>query len=570
MSSPVLRTALLPTPTSRLVALALTVLSALLLGACGSSDSDVSSSPGGSATLSQRSQPDFLDPALSYTVGGWEAMWLVYTPLLTYAHEEGPAGAELIPGLAEDLPEVSADGSTYTLRLRDGLTYSDGTKVVAGDFEHTIKRVLNLGSGGAYLFEGIVGAKDYESQDDPEADISGIETDDKTGEISIELEGPDATFSNALATNFAGIVPAGTEFDNLSESPPPGVGPYVITESVPNREFVMERRKDFAELGIPGIPAGYIDTLTTEIIKSGSQQTQDVLDNEIDYMVETPVADMKPAVLEEVGPETDDQRYDEFATPSTYYFFLNLQEEPFDDPGVREAVNIGVDKPALARLYAGELAPGCSFVPPGMPGYDEALDIEECPWGNPNEAPDVEAARQMIEDAGATGAEVTVWGISQEPTSTVTQAYAEQLNEIGLDATPKLLNGGVYYQTVEDQSTRAQTGFTNWFSDFPHPLSFYQLVDGDSIQPQNNQNIGNIDDPKINDEIDALRRETDLPSVTDRWEELDRYLVENAYLLPFGHRKSTTFVSDRIEFESIVVHPLYYNDYSSFQLTDGE
>ena len=56
-------------------------------------------------------------------------MWLVYTPLLTYPHEEGAAGIELIPGLAEDLPEVSADGLTYTFQLRDGLTYSDGTDV---------------------------------------------------------------------------------------------------------------------------------------------------------------------------------------------------------------------------------------------------------------------------------------------------------------------------------------------------------------------------------------------------------------------------------------------------------
>ena len=78
-----------------------------------------------------------------------EPLWLVYTPLLTYPHVEGEAGAELIPGLAEDLPEISEDGTTYTLTLRDGLKFSDGTDVKASDFEHTIKRVLNLESGGS-------------------------------------------------------------------------------------------------------------------------------------------------------------------------------------------------------------------------------------------------------------------------------------------------------------------------------------------------------------------------------------------------------------------------------------
>ena len=73
-------------------------------------------------------------------------MWLVYTPLLTYRHAEGERGSELIPGLAERLPEISADGMTYRLRLREGLKYSDGTAVKASDFEHTVKRLLALGS----------------------------------------------------------------------------------------------------------------------------------------------------------------------------------------------------------------------------------------------------------------------------------------------------------------------------------------------------------------------------------------------------------------------------------------
>ena len=64
-------------------------------------------------------------------------------------------------------------------------------------------------------------------------------------------------------------------------------------------------------------------------------------------------------------------------------------------------MNIGLDKPALARLFAGEVAPGCSFLPPGQPGYDEALDVEDCPWEQPSDPPDIEKARQMIKDAGA-------------------------------------------------------------------------------------------------------------------------------------------------------------------------
>ena len=63
---------------------------------------------------------DYLDPGLSYTVEGWEAMWNVYLSLLGYKHVNGPDGATIVPALAQALPQVSADGLTYTMTLRPG------------------------------------------------------------------------------------------------------------------------------------------------------------------------------------------------------------------------------------------------------------------------------------------------------------------------------------------------------------------------------------------------------------------------------------------------------------------
>src|SRR5918997_2656687 len=176
----------------------------LALATCGGGDDDEDGGArsGGSITISQTPQPDFLAPALSYTLSGWEPMWLVYTPPLTYRRAEGEEGAQLIPGVAKKLPEISPDGKTYELTLREGLRYSDGTPAKASDFEHTIKRVLNLESGGSTFFLGIEGAQDYVDAGRPETDISGIETDDRTGKITINLSEPDGTFSNVLAMPF--------------------------------------------------------------------------------------------------------------------------------------------------------------------------------------------------------------------------------------------------------------------------------------------------------------------------------------------------------------------------------
>jgi peptide/nickel transport system substrate-binding protein len=549
----------------RLTALFVAVLAMAVVTGCGSDDDDDGGGgggagrEGGSITISQTSQPDYLDPALSYTVNGWEPMWLVYTPPVTYAREEGEAGTELIPGVAEELPEVSEDGLTYSFKIRDGLKFSNGKAVKASDFEHTIKRVLNLESGGAPFYEVIEGADKYLSAGKPEGDISGIETNDQTGEVTITLTEPDGSFMHVLSMNFAGVVPSDTPFENQTKTPPPGVGPYQITKSVPNREFVMERVKDF---NVPGIPGGKIDTITTQIIKSAQRQAQDVIRGDLDYMQDPPPADLKPEVKAKYG-----DRYEEHVTVSTYYFFMNHRVAPFDDPKVREAVNLGIDKPALARLFAGELQPGCSFLPPGMPGYDETLD-SDCPWGDPSQPPDLERARQLIEEAGVAGDKVTVYGNNDDPTPRVTQAYADMLEDMGFDTEVTILDGGVYFQTVGNQKEQAQTGFTNWFQDFPHPANFMFLVDGATIQPTNNQNYGNVDVPEINQGISELSREPELTDeVAQRWAELNRTVVEGAHVAPYGYRKLATFMSERMDFENCsLFHPVYQNDYSSFCL----
>jgi peptide/nickel transport system substrate-binding protein len=109
----------------RLAILLVGALSMAAMSACGDYDDEGGGGEGGgearkggSITIAQTSQPDYLDPALSYTVNGWEPMWNVYLPPVTYRRAEGQQGAELIPGLAEELPKISEDGKTVTTERR--------------------------------------------------------------------------------------------------------------------------------------------------------------------------------------------------------------------------------------------------------------------------------------------------------------------------------------------------------------------------------------------------------------------------------------------------------------------
>jgi peptide/nickel transport system substrate-binding protein len=549
----------------RVFVLLLAVLSMAVIGACGDDDDDGgggsegggggAAKQGGSITIAQTSQPDYLDPALSYTVNGWEPQWLVYTPPITYKRAEGIEGTELIPGVAEKLPEVSKDGKTVTFTIRKGLKYSDGTPVKASDWEHTIKRVLNLESGATGFFLIIEGAQEYIDAGKPDGDISGIETNDETGEVTIHLTGRDGTILNVLAMNFAGIVPGDTPFENLSADPPPGVGPYMFTKSVPNREFVMEKNTNF---NIPGIPKGNIDTITTKIVKSAERQTEDVISGELDYMQDPPPADLLPQVKADYS-----DRYKTQKTINTYYFFLNTSIPPFDNEKARQAVNYAVDSRALSRLFGGRLSPGCNFLPPGLEGHKE---IDPCPYGDPNEPGDLEKARQMVEDAGLAGDSVDVYTNNDENRPEIGQYLTDMLNKIGFKAELKVIDAGVYFQTVGNDKTKAQIGVTNWFQDFPHPANFLFLIDGDTNQPTNNQNFGRVDDPELNKLIEKVEA-APADGATDEAAEADKYAVDHAYVAPYGSETNSTFMSERMDIENCsLFHPVYLNDYSSWCL----
>jgi peptide/nickel transport system substrate-binding protein len=199
-------------------------VAAIGLVSCGSSNSSTSGGgggkKGGTLNATYASFPDYMDPQLSYTAEGWTAMGEVYIPLLTYKHGEGAEGSEVVPGLAKEMPKLSNGGKTYTLFLRPGLKYSDGTPVKASDFPYAIERLFKVNSGGSPFYTSIVGAEKF--AETKTGGIPGIKANDKTGEIKIELEKPRGTFPFELALMFAAPVPKGTPNEDLSANRPPG------------------------------------------------------------------------------------------------------------------------------------------------------------------------------------------------------------------------------------------------------------------------------------------------------------------------------------------------------------
>jgi peptide/nickel transport system substrate-binding protein len=515
----------------------------------------------GEATIAFAAQPDALDPASSYSIEGGAILWSVYTPPLTYRHADGAAGAELIPGLARELPELSADGRTYRFRFRPGLRYSDGSTLRASDFEHAVKRTLFLASPGSKFLLGIVGAERYLQAKRQRADIEGIEADDADGTVSVRLARPDGTFAYALASAFAAPVPATTPFKRLTRRPPPGAGPFRFETVEPGRRLVLGRNPHWP--GLPGVPRAALQKITIEFVHNLRRQAQEVSRGTLDFMFDPVPADLRSQIRREHS-----DRYEEFVSNSTFYFWLNSSVPPFDDPELRRAVHLGLDKVAIARLYGGSLQPTCNFLPPLMPGHRA---IDPCPFGDPAAGGDPAAARAILRREGALGTRVRVWGNSLEPTKAVVQAFADQLESMGFDPKLEILAPGIYFQAIGDDGDELQAGFSSWFQEFPHPATFMAAVRGDLITPTGNYNYSHTDLPGLTAAVARLQAERRLsPAVLRRWAALDRQVVEDAGVVPYGHLRYSTFMSERMDFEHCSPnHPVYLTDFSRFCLRAG-
>jgi peptide/nickel transport system substrate-binding protein len=354
-------------------------------------------------------------------------------------------------------------------------------------------------------------------------------------------------------------VPNGTAMTNLPNSPPPGVGPYTITNVVPNQSFTMQQNPNF---NISGIPKGHLKAINIEITSSTLTEAEQVLGNRADNFDAGDT--IPPTLLSQITSQAAD-RFAKEPDPSNQYFFLNTKIRPFDNLMAREAVNYAVDRRVLSRLASDFIMPLCYFLPPGIIGHPTA----PCPYGgDPNGPPDLEKAKSLIQQAGLTGFPVTVWGQTGSPREEYIHYYTSVLNRIGFKATEEITQDSVYFQTIGNAGTKAQTGFGERLQDFPNPSDFYLLLDARSIQPQNNQNFSNVNDPMIQSQLDKLNAvpATTLQDSAKDWQALDEYVAKQAYVAVFGTEVLPKFMSNKINFKTAQFHPLFLNDWSSWQL----
>ncbi len=415
---------------------------------------------GGDIVVTYKDDITTLDPAIGYDWVNWSMIKSLYSRLMDYE----PGTANLVPSLAESF-DVSADGLTYTFKLRPGVKFSNGRAVVASDVKYSIERAVNPKTQGPGAgFFGAINGFDAVSGGTSET-LSGIETpDDMT--VVFKLSRPDATFLHVLAINFASVVPkesveaAAGDFGKK----PVGSGTFILKDWTIGQRLVFDRNPDYFNKDLP-----YIDKVTVEVGQEPLVALLRLQQGEVDIAGDG----IPPAKFLEIknSPEGAQMIVDGEQL-HTGYLTLNTKIKPLDDVKVRQAINMAVNKERITRILNGRATPANQPLPPLMPGYDKAFT---------GYAFDVEKAKALLAEAGfPDGFETVLYSTNTDPQPRIAQAIQQDLAAIGVKAEVRALAQGnvIAAGGTEGEAPMIWSGGMAWIADFPDPSNFYGPILG--------------------------------------------------------------------------------------------
>ncbi len=389
-------------------------------------------SPAGAATTFRGAvgvDPDTLDPVqMTTTTVANMVDYVVET--LTFIDQEG----KIRPGLAESW-SMSSDGKEYTLKLRRGVTFHDGTafdaKAVKWNLDRLIDTNVRVPIRAPYPIE--------------KTDVVDAST------VKITLKRPSAPLISALSWTTSGIVsPAsadkhGNEYKNIVH--PVGTGPYVFKERRKSESLTVTKYDKYWG------KKPFYDTVVFRIVPEAATRESLLLAGQVDLIVLPPVADL-PALNRNSAVKV-------LLAPSdrTIFVAFNTQKPPFTDARVRQALNYAVDKQAIINnVLFGAADPMDAPTASSLFGYCKQGAYEF------NQA----KAKQLLTAAGVQpGTKVSFIHPTGRYTQDkeVSQAIAGFLREVGLEAQLQTMDWPSYIKTITtplDKGNATELHFLGW------------------------------------------------------------------------------------------------------------
>lgn len=535
----------------QLLALSAVLFLTLVLAAC-TSDSDVEpegeesaeGTPAGGQDLviSEMSDIVSMDPHGNNDVPSSNVRYNLYDGL-TVLNED----MEVEPGLATEWEQK--DDTTWSFTLRDDVTFHDGTPFNAEAVVANLNRVRDtaMASPRMFLYEMIT---DVEAVDEftvditteyPFAPLLAHLAHDGGGMISKDVidqdyqQALDAAGQDMTAEEYYELRDSG-DAEEVQDAISPELGKYVTENPVgtgafklqsrsPGEEVVLERNDDYYG------EATTLDTATFKVVPETASRIAEIESgtSHIAGTVESSNADRIAN-----GAET---ALDETESMSLSYIGFNTEKEPLNDPLVRQAISYAIDREEIiSGVYDGVGIPAKGPLAPGVFGYDE--NVEGISY-------DLEKAKELLAEAGyEDGLDLSIW-TNDSPERVNTAIYLqESLKEIGINLTVEQLEWGAYLEeTAAGNHDMFILGWSTVTGDADYgtyPL-FHSSMHGDP------GNRSFLSDDKVDELLEAGRRETNEEERLNIYSELQDHLVEVAPMAYIHHQNYLTGMNSSVQ-----------------------
>ena len=414
--------------------------------------------------------------------------------------------------LAESV-EKSADGKTYTYKLRDA-TFHNGAKLTADDVIYSYNRLGDPKRAlpGAEQILRIAGAAEYQAGT---ADsISGLKKiDDRTVEITMtDINDP----GWQLMSNFAPIYSKDYPEDQLA-SKPNGLGPFKLANYVPGAKVELEKFDGYYEEGKP-----YLDRLDIMLMEEAAARDVAFRNGEIDVNVLGPTQyaayRAEPALAENLL---------EVAEVYTRNIGFNPKVEAFKDKRVRQAINYAIDKDLIVtKLLKDKAYPAVSWLPVSSPAFDK--DAKPYPF-------DPEKAKALLAEAGY--ADNLSFSVTAQPNESwgipIVEAIIPMLARVGVTVTTDPVDGSVFSDKLLADDFQAYI-WSN--SSGPDPLHYLRCFH--SKTPQSACNYVKFSNPEFDALLDQAGAEPDHDKQIALLKQANNMLQEEAPVWFFNYNKA--------------------------------
>ncbi len=505
---------------------------ALVLATGGGSDNGSSGGPSG--TLEPRQQgelrlfggdPITLDPACASDADSATYIVEIFSGLLSFDKD-----LNIIPDIASGY-DVSDDQKAYTFHLRSNVLFQDSSRrVTADDFKYSMERALNPDVqstvGDVYLGD-LAGADDFITG---KADsVSGIKVIDPDT-LELDITAPDANFLDKLTypTSFVvdkNEVKDATCFDSGWTLSANGTGPFKLAkwdlgnsiELTANPNYYLDPKPSLSKV--------------TYLISGGSSYTM-YQNDEVD------VTGIGTTNIDSVRDQTNplSKEYHTSDSLDVFYIGFNVSQPPFDDPDVRRALAMAIDKDFLANDFLKGLAvPANGILPPGMPGFDPNLDAIKF---------DAAAASALLDSTGKrdelNGAKLLATGQGAAPADVLQAITTMWQQNLGVTIDIEQEEFGLFLQDVQDMNDQMYS--LGWIADYPDPQNFLDL----NFRSDSANNQSGYSNPQVDDLLAQAAATEDNTQRLSLYNQAEQIIVHDEPWIPLYYDKASYLVKPNV------------------------